>query len=103
VPGWLGDGVTLGDGVRLGDVPDWRADAARLGDADGEGAGLDESPGGLLGDGRPELGGLPGPGGLPERVTPGESHGAVSAPGAAAAAGPDGDPAGTARLGGSAG
>jgi hypothetical protein len=99
VPGWVGDGVRLGDDVRLGDVSGWRADAARLGDADGDGAGLDESPGGLLSDGRPELGGLPGPGGPPECVTPGESHGPVSAPGAAVAAGPDGDPAGAARPG----
>jgi hypothetical protein len=76
-------------------VPGWLGDAARLGDADGEGTGgLDEGPGGLLSDGRPELGGLPG------RVTPGESHGPASAPGAAGAVEPDGGPAGAARPGG---
>ena len=94
VPGWLGDAARLGDddgeGAGLGD-------AARLGDDDGEGAGLDEGPAGLLSDGRPELGGLPG------RVTPGESHGPVSAPGAAGAVEPDGGPAGAARPGGPAG
>lgn len=94
MPGWLGDAARLGDadGVRTG-----LGDAARLGDADGGGAGIDEGPGGLLGDGRPGLGGLPW------RVTPGESHGPVSVPGAAVAAEPDGGPAGLARPGGPAG
>ena len=75
-------------------VPGWLGDAARLGDADGEGAGLDEGPGGLLSDGRPELGGLPG------RVTPGESHGRYPRPVRRGAVEPDGGPAGAARPGG---